>query len=49
MTSIVISSMATNSTENETILDLEVRQNRSDCLSINGPAREVSAITNQPP
>lgn len=36
------------STENETILDLEVRQNRSDCLSITGLAREVSAITNQP-
>lgn len=36
------------SNENETILDLEVRQNRSDCLSIIGLAREVSAITNQP-
>lgn len=34
--------------ENETILDLEVRQNRSDCLSIIGLAREVSTVTAQP-
>ena len=27
------------------VLDLEVRQNRSDCLSILGIAREVAAVT----
>ena len=27
----------------ETVLDLEIRQNRSDCLSIIGLARELSA------
>ncbi|MEP7166659.1 MAG: phenylalanine--tRNA ligase subunit beta [Candidatus Woesebacteria bacterium] len=32
----------------DTVLDLEVRQNRSDCLSILGVAREVSASMDQP-
>jgi phenylalanyl-tRNA synthetase beta chain len=29
----------------DTVIDLEIRQNRSDCLSLIGIAREVSAIT----
>ncbi len=32
----------------DTVLDLEVRQNRSDCLSMLGIAREVSASMKQP-
>jgi phenylalanyl-tRNA synthetase beta subunit len=31
----------------DTVLDLEVRQNRSDCLSIMGIAQEVAAVTNK--
>jgi phenylalanyl-tRNA synthetase beta chain len=30
--------------DGETVLDLEIRQNRSDCLSIIGLARELSAV-----
>lgn len=32
----------------DVVLDLEVRQNRSDCLSIIGLARELSAVMNVP-
>jgi phenylalanyl-tRNA synthetase beta chain len=31
--------------EDDTVIDLEVRQNRSDCYSILGIAREVAAVT----
>lgn len=31
----------------DTVIDLEVRQNRPDCLSILGIAREVAAVTNR--
>lgn len=31
--------------ENDTVIDLEVRQNRPDCLSVLGVAREVAAVT----
>ena len=33
------------SVSGDTVLDLEVRQNRSDCLSILGIAKEVAAVT----
>lgn len=32
----------------DTVLDIEVRQNRSDCLSVIGVARELSAALNKP-
>jgi phenylalanyl-tRNA synthetase beta chain len=33
--------------QDDTVLDLEVRQNRSDCLSVVGIAREIAAVSNK--
>ncbi len=35
-------------TDTDVILDLEVRQNRADCLSLVGLAQELSAVLNRP-